>query len=259
MGIRNLISRINTQMWAASLPRDPDEEFREEDQEPTPVFEFVAWPKTPRLLRDVVVTEKIDGTNAAILIRKVDFGEWLDLSWQGAGADMSQVIYSDDPEPGYVWLVGAQSRNRIITLANDNQGFAKWVYRNGETLIKDLGEGRHFGEFWGQGVGRNYGLTEKRFSLFNPSTRPQMFCPPEDGGLAGGWQTPGLGVVPVLYEGPITDFPVGDLLRDLRENGSRAVPGFMKPEGLVVYHTHARRVIGKVTLDNQDAGKWELL
>ena len=29
-------------------------------------IEFKEWPKTPRLLRNITITEKIDGTNAAI-------------------------------------------------------------------------------------------------------------------------------------------------------------------------------------------------
>lgn len=32
------------------------------------MIEFKAWPKIPRLFRDVIITEKIDGTNAAIHI-----------------------------------------------------------------------------------------------------------------------------------------------------------------------------------------------
>ena len=30
------------------------------------MHEFVEWPKTKRLFRDIVVTEKLDGTNSAI-------------------------------------------------------------------------------------------------------------------------------------------------------------------------------------------------
>jgi hypothetical protein len=34
--------------------------------------EFIAWPKTQRLFRDIIVSEKIDGTNAAIHIEELD-------------------------------------------------------------------------------------------------------------------------------------------------------------------------------------------
>jgi hypothetical protein len=33
--------------------------------------EFREWPKTPRLFRTIVVTEKIDGTNAAIHVELI--------------------------------------------------------------------------------------------------------------------------------------------------------------------------------------------
>jgi hypothetical protein len=38
--------------------------------------------------------------------------------------------------------------------------------------------------------------------------------------------------------------------------GFAAAPGFMNPEGICIYHTQTRSVF-KVTLDHNDAGKWE--
>ncbi len=60
------------------------------------------------------------------------------------------------------------SRTRWITAQDDNHGFARWVEGNKQELLK-LGAGRHFGEWWGSGIQRGYGLQkgEKRFSLFN--------------------------------------------------------------------------------------------
>ena len=107
--------------------------------------EFVAFPKIPRLVRDIIITEKIDGTNASVYV----------------GED-GQVM--------------AGSRSRWITPTDDNFGFAKWVAANADELRTGLGIGTHYGEWWGAGVQRKYGLTEKRFSLFNVSrwaeTRP---------------------------------------------------------------------------------------
>ncbi len=97
---------------------------------------FVAFPKIPRLRRNAVITEKIDGTNAQILVT----------------------------EAGQVF---AGSRNRWITPESDNMGFARWVLEHEEELRVGLGIGQHFGEWWGQGIQRRYDLTEKRFSLFN--------------------------------------------------------------------------------------------
>lgn len=97
--------------------------------------EFRAFPSIPRLSRDMIITEKLDGTNGAIYIT---------------------------PE-GEIY---AGSRNRWITPDDDNYGFAKWVQDNKRELLK-LGEGWHHGEWWGQGIQCGYGLKEKRFSLFN--------------------------------------------------------------------------------------------
>lgn len=118
---------------------------------------FVEFPKIARLSRDITITEKLDGTNAAVQI-------------------VNEELLSSNPDffPTYVesivkidkLAIYAQSRTRLITPENDNYGFAKWVRANAEELAQ-LGEGVHFGEWWGNGIQRGYGLTEKRFSLFN--------------------------------------------------------------------------------------------
>ena len=114
---------------------------------------FKPWPKILRLekKRPPVFTEKIDGTNACIVIAYKNPDENTI-----AFKDVDRIITS-------IW---AQSRTRLITPKNDNYGFAKWVEANWEDLLS-LGEGYHYGEWWGQGIQRGYGLTEKRFSLFN--------------------------------------------------------------------------------------------
>ena len=85
----------------------------------------------------VTISEKIHGTNAQIAIN--------DLATE----------------------IQAGSRNRWITPEDDNYGFATWVYENKDALITLLGPGRHFGEWYGSGIGPGYGLKEKRFALFN--------------------------------------------------------------------------------------------
>ena len=114
---------------------------------------FKPWPKITRLenKRPPVFTEKIDGTNACVI-----------LSFQPPDKN---TILSVEHEAGLL-SIWAQSRTRLITPENDNYGFAKWVKSNSEELLS-LGDGYHFGEWWGQGIQRGYGLTEKRFSLFN--------------------------------------------------------------------------------------------
>ncbi len=98
--------------------------------------DFQGFGKMPRLCRDIIITEKIDGTNA-------------------------QIFITDEDE----FLVG--SRTRWITPEQDNFGFARWAYENEAMLREALGPGQHFGEWWGSKIQRRYGLDHKRFSLFN--------------------------------------------------------------------------------------------
>lgn len=173
--------------------------------------EFVGWPKIPRWSRDIIITEKLDGTNAAVCINDNGTEVW------------------------------AQSRSRIITPDDDNYGFAGWVERNRDALIQELGPGRHFGEWWGQGINRNYGLKEKRFSLFNVTRwrdSPLTVC----------------SIVPVLYEGMMYGPAIDGALEDLRCFGSRAALGFMNPEGIVVFHTAANTCFKK-TIEKDDEWK----
>jgi hypothetical protein len=187
-------------------------------------FEFKEWPKTPRLFRDIVITEKIDGTNAAIHIR-----ENKDL-------------------PG-TYSIAAQSRKRLITPTSDNYGFAAWTHANAAELIELLGVGTHFGEWWGQGIQRRYALDEKRFSLFN--THKWADLEPRYVGAAL------VSTVPTLYVGPFSEAAIWQTVDDLRTFGSIAAPGFEKPEGVCVFHVASGRVF-KVTTDHQDGGAQRL-
>jgi hypothetical protein len=181
------------------------------------MVEFIAWPKTKRLFRDIVITEKIDGTNAA--------------------------IHVDDSGRA----VGAQSRNRLITPEADNYGFARWVYENAAILGPLLGSGVHFGEWWGSGIQRGYGVSGRRFSLFNTDRHGDVDA--DIGGVP-------VATVPVLYHGSFREDEIRSWLHTLADFGSVAAPGFDNPEGVCVYHTQTRSVF-KMTLDNNDAGKWE--
>ena len=99
--------------------------------------EFKAWEKIPRDNPfTVTISEKIDGTNACIIIK-------------------------DDE------IIGVQSKKRLITPEDDNYGFAKWVQDNNQELLS-LGEGYHYGEWAGPGIQKNpLQLERKHFFLFN--------------------------------------------------------------------------------------------
>lgn len=194
---------------------------------------FEAFPKISRLNRLMTITEKIDGANSCLVIVKTS-----DLRLDVL--DYPIIAQVDD----YAML--AQSRNRFITLDQDNHGFARWATDRAEGLISTLGEGRHFGEFWGSGIQRKYGLTkgEKRFSLFNVTRWSNVEQAKIDG----------LGAVPVLHEGPFDTYAVDYTVEKLRKEGSQAAPGFMRPEGVIVFH-HAANSMFKVTCENDEIPK----
>lgn len=174
--------------------------------------DFRGFDKIPRLNRDCLITEKIDGTNAQIYI----------------GEDGTFKI---------------GSRKRWITPEKDNFGFAKWAYEHEEEL-RQLGPGRHFGEWWGQGIQRNYGLDERRFSLFNVGRWTENSEDEPDKTAVPSC----CHVVPILYEGLFTTERVQNVLVALEIDGSLAAPGYREPEGIVVYHKAGGHLY-KVTFD----------
>lgn len=192
---------------------------------------FEGFGKISRLLSmPMLITEKIDGTNAQVFIE-----HRANLLPEDVGFDLSS-----NKEDEFALIAG--SRNRYITPAADNHGFARWVQSNAEELLK-LGPGRHFGEWWGQGLPKNYGLKEKRFSLFNtgrwsnPETRPNCCL-----------------AVPVLHYGQFSQNDIEQVKGKLKETGSAAVPGFMDPEGIVVFLPKAN-VLFKSTFEGDDLPK----
>lgn len=175
---------------------------------------FESFPKIARLNRTITVTEKIDGTNA-------------------------QVCVLEDGR------VLAGSRNKWITPEDDNYGFAAWVRDHADELRTGLGFGRHFGEWWGQGIPRKYDMKRKVFSLFNVSRwhKGDHVLPFETA------EAPDCcDVVPVLYHGPFSQEKIETALQRLRDCGSFAAPGFMKPEGVIIHHS-AMNGFFKVTLE----------
>lgn len=181
---------------------------------------FQAFPKIPRLHRGITITEKIDGTNAAVgVIVLEDTNE--------EDARLGTVVEVEDAS----YLVYAQSRTRIIVPGKDNYGFALWVSQHATELAAGLGVGLHFGEWWGVGINRAYDIHERRFSLFNTSrwgaeseTQPPACC----------------SVVPVLGEMDCFDSSlIENIGIALAQTGSVAAPGFKNPEGVVVYHKAA--------------------
>jgi len=192
---------------------------------------FLGFPKIARFNRPVTVTEKIDGTN-------------------------SQIYITEDGD----FLVG--SRKRWITPEDDNYGFAAWAHAHKKELMQ-LGPGSHFGEWWGAGIQRKYGLvnTDKRFSMFNVirwclhDAEPGIIKTSDP--RITKMQTPlpaCVGLAPILWVGKMEKLPLEEIIDGLKTFGSQAVPGFMNPEGVVIYHA-ASNTCYKKTLLNDDEPK----
>lgn len=170
-------------------------------------MEFVPWPKISRFDSPYTITEKIDGTNACVIVEQ---------------------------DEHYGLHVGAQSRKRIITPDDDNYGFARWVYDNHALLGATLGPGYHFGEWYGAGIQRRYGLDKKYFALFNT----ERWCGFNDGGPL---YDIGVRHVPVLGTGEKFDYYSFERAVDLIQiEGSRVNPDFKNVEGVVIHFKHNR-------------------
>jgi hypothetical protein len=201
-------------------------------------LEFKPFPKMARLRRDCLITEKIDGTNASIYICHLD---------EQDNRNIIDAWISDKDHRAMAMYAG--SRTRWITPKDDNFGFAQWVQDN-QIALRELGEGHHFGEWWGSGIQRGYGYKngERFFSLFNASRWVEHDKPtasissdnPKAPPLYQERAPACCKVVPVLYEGLFTTFDAECELDHLRAMGSVAAPKYMNPEGIVVYHKAAR-------------------
>ena len=192
-----------------------------------PTITFQAWPKTPRLNRDMIVTEKIDGTNAAVIVVPAPDG------FERGNTTDDNVAVCVMTTHG-LYLVAAQSRKRLVSPGKqtDNAGFAAWVRHEAGNLAEVLGEGYHYGEWWNAQAARQaLAEGEKRFSLFNVNRYADVAFA----------QAPGLDLVPVLYEGPFSQARIEMLVAELREHGSKAHPG-IPAEGVIVFHKAAGHV-----------------
>ena len=195
------------------------------------MIDFAGFPKIARYSREVIVTEKIDGTNAQVFIG--DGGEFL-----------------------------TGSRTRWIVPGDDNFGFSAWAHEHKSELMA-LGPGRHFGEWWGSGIQRGYGLEkgDKRWSLFNVQRwclhgqTPQMF-PTADLRVTKSQDIlPACCMlVPIVWRGNFDDLDLRSVMAGMLRTGSYAAPGFMAPEGVVVFHV-AGGVGFKKTFDKDDKPK----
>lgn len=170
--------------------------------------DFKSYGKTPRVEGPWCCTEKIDGTNAAIVI-------------------------------GEAGSVRAGSKNRWLTpgKTTDNFGFAAWVEENQEYLATLLGPGHHYGEWFGRGIQRGYGLTTREFALFDYDRYKKLVRPFEQGGQDILW------TVPVVAE------TVEDVRFACTPLSITNIPSYINPEfsceGFVFRHKHNNKLVLK--------------
>lgn len=191
-------------------------------------IEFKAWPKTSRLNSRVTISEKLNGSNGAVIF---------DITEETPPDGQEVMIHN--------YAVAAQTRTRLVTVHDDQTGIAKWVTQNYETLIQDIGLPNPIpktGTFYHYGEFMTRGHKEPHFYLFNT----RRWAGKE-------FETPTLKVVPVLYEGDYYEGVVEECLDDLRTNGSRVHPG-IPAEGVVVYWQHDD-TMKKAFIDTDAKGK----
>lgn len=131
--------------------------------------------------------------------------------------------------------VFAGSRTRWLSRGSDNYGFYAWVSENANEIAAKLGRGRHYGEWAGPGINNGEGLAERTFVYFNAYHKGEL---------------PARVVrVPELYLGPLDQTQVEAAMARLKSEGSLLVPGWMRPEGIVIECLGVRR---KYTFANED-------
>lgn len=201
---------------------------------------YPAFGKIPRWHREVVLTEKLDGTNGLVVVNPPG-ADWP----EGRTRPPRSKLLDDGTE------VAAGSRKRWVNPQSDNHGFAQWVWDNAKELAT-LGRGFHYGEWYGKGVNRGYGLTEKRFALFNVAKWGDQL--EGDNAEPKATRPDCCEVVTVLSRCDASELNdvLGYWLKILEVEGSAHVPGYNRPEGIVLYHTAGNHLY-KVTLEGDRA------
>ena len=226
--------------------------------------DFTYYPKTPRLSSGYIITEKLDGSHAAVVIEEYPWTSAQPLTGP-------ELVAQVDTFPTGRFNLYAQSRNRFVTPQSDNFGFAAWVRERAEELVEIPGPGRHFGEWWGHGIQRGYGLPrgERHFSLFNVTRHNPLgsmadleayFAAPPAGREPLFPDLPELSTVPVISAADndrslrAMSHMVDRALARLSLAGSLAAE-FARPEGIVLFHSRSNQVFKAFCDDAEKAAE----
>lgn len=116
------------------------------------IEDFKGYPKTPRLEQETVtISEKVDGTNGVLYIHKPHLCDVTN------GIELSPYVLAGSRSK---WLQDEGKKSW------DNHGFGAWVAEHASEL-HNLPAGFHYGEWYGKGINHGYGMTDRKFMLFN--------------------------------------------------------------------------------------------
>lgn len=183
-------------------------------------MEFKAYKKTPRVDKlTFTISEKIDGTNAVLYVHHPHFGEVLN------GTEKPPFILAGSRSK---WLLQEPGKPN-----DDNHGFGRWVKDNEEELMK-LPQGYHYGEWYGKGINRAYGLKDRRFMLFNFNRYVKL---KEENQLPSVVELETVLADNVSFE-HLNQIGAQVAAR-LIQGGSVHVPGFRSTEGIILRQAHS--------------------
>lgn len=161
-----------------------------------------------------IISEKIDGTNGLIEINydSVKFGS------------KNRYLESHEDNAGFMNFYSYHKNIFINTAKELNE---KEIEISGETLTKyeEIYPIHIYGEWFGKGIQRGYGLDKKFFMPFNP----------EYAELLIEHEVPHIVRPYILYEGKFSEKVATSSMHFLKEEGSYVIPKYMKPEGIVIY------------------------
>lgn len=234
--------------------------------------EFERYPKMTRIPKvKMWITEKVDGTNAQILIEALPtpyfpqfHGDTLVYYNAPSGGTSLRELGFHQTTKGWLRVALIGSRKRTIepnvpkikdeagktvapAQALDNAGFARWVRDNEAKICELLGEGRHYGEWAGPGInGNRHQFDVRHFFLFGGAPCYELRERGTHLEIGGAIVRP----VPLLYEGPLDTRVIEGGMSNLLVEGSQVGSG--PPEGIVV------STLGTRIKDTYEAreGKW---
>jgi len=197
------------------------------------------YPKYPSIERFEniysIISEKVDGTNGLI-----------------------EIEYDDG-----LLAVRFGSRNRWLTLSSDNAGFMNFfaMFAKKIAIVPDILRAkavneldnrnkvcsnpiRIYGEWYGKGIQRGYGLDTKYFMPFHTILAEALIEA----------NVPNIMPPHIMYTGKFDKQIADDMMNLLRTHGSGVTPGYFNPEGIVVYFPTYQFCLK----DTFEGAKWKL-